>query len=65
MADLIKPVAKRILDKSISVDNWTFKLFYQATVGLMISCAFVVTSRQFFGAPISCDVGTVRTTWSV
>ena len=64
MADLIGLVAKAgksYLDKSISVDNWTFKMFYKATVGLIFACSAIVTSRQFFGEPISCDVGTVCT----
>ena len=63
MADLIGLVAKAgksYLDKSISVDNWTFKCFYKITVAVCFACSATVTSRQFFGQPISCDVGTVR-----
>ena len=43
----------------VSIDNWTFKFFYKATVLLVVLCSVVVTSRQFFGEPISCDAGQV------
>jgi len=63
MADLLGLVAKAgksYLDKSISVDNWAFKCFYKVTVALLFACSATVTSRQFFGQPIACDVGTAK-----
>ena len=40
----------------ISIDNWTFKLFYKATTTLLIACSVVACRKQFFGAPINCEV---------
>jgi len=40
----------------ISIDNWTFKLFYKATTTLLLALSVVSTSKQFFGDPITCDV---------
>ncbi|XP_023325021.1 innexin inx2 isoform X2 [Eurytemora carolleeae] len=40
----------------VSIDNWTFKLFYKATTTLLLALSVVSTSKQFFGDPISCDV---------
>ena len=42
----------------VSVDNFTFKLFYKWSVSLFIAGSVVVVSSQFFGEPISCE--TVR-----
>ncbi len=46
--------------RTISVDNWTFKLYYKVSVVLVVFCSVIVTSRQFFGSPINCDPGEVR-----
>jgi len=40
----------------ISIDNWTFKLFYKVTTSILLAGSVVSTSKQFFGNPISCDV---------
>jgi len=40
----------------ISIDNWTFKLYYKATTSILLACSVVATSKQFFGSPINCDV---------
>ena len=39
----------------VSVDNFTFKLFYKWSVSLFIAGSVVVVSSQFFGEPISCE----------
>ena len=39
----------------VSVDNFTFKLFYKWSVSLFIAGSVVVVSSQFFGDPISCE----------
>jgi len=39
-----------------SIDNWTFRLFYQWTTGLLLASSVIVTSNQFFGTPIECDL---------
>ena len=38
----------------------TFKCFYRVTTVAMIGGSVLVTARQFFGAPIACDAGSVR-----
>jgi len=64
MADIIRLVSRAtntFLDiNSVTVDNWTFKLFYKFSVILLISSSVLVASKQFFGGPISCDAGQVR-----
>jgi hypothetical protein len=40
----------------ISIDNWTFKLFYKATTSILIACSLLSGTKQFFGEPINCDV---------
>ena len=39
----------------VSIDNWTFKLFYKATTSLLLACSVISSSKQFFGNPISCE----------
>ena len=40
----------------ISIDNFTFKLFYKWSVSLSIASSVTVISGQFFGDPIHCDI---------
>ncbi|TRY77741.1 hypothetical protein TCAL_08525 [Tigriopus californicus] len=40
----------------LSIDNWTFKLFYQVTASMLVGSSVLVTFNQFFGDPISCDL---------
>ena len=47
-------------EKNIVIDSWTFKLFNKATTGLLVLGSIAVTARQFFGEPIRCDAGKVR-----
>ena len=52
-----KTVAKLFLEvNKVSIDNATFKLFYKATTSLLMAFAFVASSKQFFGDPITCEV---------
>ena len=43
-------------EKEPSIDNWTFRLFYRYSTGLLILGSFLVSSNQFFGEPIQCDL---------
>jgi len=53
---LIKGATEAILGiGEVSVDNFTFKLFYKWSVSLFIAGSVVVVSSQFFGDPISCE----------
>ena len=47
--------ASNIFLFKVSVDNFTFKLFYKWSVSLFIAGSVVVVSSQFFGDPISCE----------
>lgn len=40
----------------VSIDNFTFKLFYKWSVSLFIASSVTVFSGQFFGDPIHCDI---------
>ena len=61
MLGVVTKVTSSMFDTSCSVDNWTFKCFYRVTTAVMVGCSVLVTARQFFGAPIACDAGSVRT----
>jgi len=39
-----------------SIDNWTFRLFYQGTTSILLISSVMVSSNQFFGDPIQCDL---------
>ena len=41
---------------TVSIDNWTFKLFYKATTTILLACAGLASAKEFFGDPISCEV---------
>lgn len=56
MLSFFIPVKKFIKHDQVSTDNFVFKLHYRATVILLITASLLVTSKQFFGEPISCLV---------
>jgi hypothetical protein len=64
MADIVNVISKAtnafLNLNTVTVDNWTFKLFYKWTVTLLVACSVLVASKQFFGGPITCDAGMVR-----
>ena len=43
-------------EKEPSIDNWTFRLYYQWSTTLLLASSVLVTSNQFFGEPIQCDM---------
>ena len=52
----IKEVTEAILGiGEVSIDNFTFKLFYKWSVSLFISGSVLVQASQFFGDPIACE----------
>ncbi len=59
MGVMSKAAKSFVASASISVDNWTFKCFYKLTTTVCVACSVAATARQFFGAPIICDAGTV------
>ncbi|XP_023325622.1 innexin inx2-like [Eurytemora carolleeae] len=60
MAGLLGAVAgaRELLlgDGSPTIDNWTFRLFYQYSTSIFLTSSILVTSHQFFGNPIQCDL---------
>jgi len=53
---LIKGATEAILGiGEVSIDNFTFKLFYKWSVSLFIASSVTVCSSQFFGDPIACE----------
>jgi len=53
---LIKGATEVILGiGEVSIDNFTFKLFYKWSVSLFITGSVAVCSSQFFGDPIACE----------
>jgi len=54
---IIKSATEAVLGiGGISIDNFTFKLFYKWSVSLSIASSVTVISGQFFGDPIHCDI---------
>jgi len=52
----IKEVTEAILGiGEVSIDNFTFKLFYKWSVSFFISGSVLVQASQFFGDPIACE----------
>lgn len=47
----------------ISIDNFTFKLFYKWSVTLFIVSSVLVSTSQFFGEPIQCETVRTSSTW--
>ena len=57
--ELIKGATEAVLGiGEISIDNFTFKLFYKWSVSIFIAGSVAVVSNQFFGDPLACE--TVR-----
>jgi len=53
---LIKGATEVVLGiGEVSIDNFTFKLFYKWSVSLFITGSVATVSNQFFGDPIACE----------
>ena len=55
MAELIGNVLKYFKFEDIDIDNWVFKLYYQASFGIFLLGSMIGVMSQYFGKPISCD----------
>lgn len=55
MGDLNDTIRSLFKNRKISIDNAIFKLHYKISVLLLIICAFLLTSKQYFGEPINCE----------
>ena len=56
---IVKSATEAVLGiGEVSIDNFTFKLFYKWSVSFFITGSVATASNQFFGDPIACE--TVR-----
>ena len=54
---LVKDATQTVLGiGEVSIDNFTFKLFYKWSVSLFITGSVAVGSSQFFGDPLKCEI---------
>ena len=52
--DVLNNVKNVFKSKEINLDNWSFKLFYRVTYGLLILASMLVFATQYVGDPIEC-----------
>ena len=52
MAQLLSDLTKYFKFEEVNIDNWTFKLFYKASVVICMAGASVGIATQYFGKPI-------------
>ena len=52
--DVLDNVKNVFKSKEINLDNWSFKLFYRVTYGLLILASMLVFATQYVGDPIEC-----------
>ena len=52
--DILNNVKNVFKSKEINLDNWSFKLFYRVTYGLLILASVLVFATQYIGDPIEC-----------
>ena len=55
MAELIGNILKYFKFEEIDIDNWVFKLYYQASFGIFLLGSMIGVMSQYFGKPIACD----------
>lgn len=56
MIDFVKNIKSLIKVEEVHIDNNVFKLHYKFTVIMLIVFSVLLTSKQYFGEPIDCDV---------
>lgn len=53
----IQAATSLVLGKNeLSIDNWTFKLFYQWSTTMLVGFSILISCNQYFGDPIQCDL---------
>ncbi|XP_044759900.1 innexin inx2-like [Coccinella septempunctata] len=55
MIDLLNSFKSLIKYEQVNIDNNVFKLHYRFTVVLLVIFSALLTSKEYFGEPISCD----------
>nr|XP_023026317.1 innexin inx2-like [Leptinotarsa decemlineata] len=56
MIDFYRSLRSILKLEEVHTDNNVFKLHYRVTVLLLLSFTILLTSKQYFGDPINCDV---------
>ena len=54
MAALFIDLAGYFKLEAVDIDNWTFKLYSKATVGLFVFSSVISVATGYFGDPIKC-----------
>lgn len=60
MLDLMKLVKSFLELEKVQTDNNVFKLHYKVTVALLLIFSLLLTSKQYFGDPIDCDLSSSK-----
>ena len=55
MAELVSNILKYFKFEEIDIDNWAFKLYYEASFVIFLLGSMICVTTQYFGKPISCD----------
>jgi len=62
---LIKNITEALLGiGEVSIDNFTFKLFYKWSASFLIAASFLVGYSQYFGTPIHCEISIDDVYWT-
>nr|CAI5834937.1 unnamed protein product [Callosobruchus analis] len=56
MIDLLQSLKTVVHRDQINIDNNVFKLHYKVTVIMLLTFTVLLSSKQYFGDPIDCDV---------
>lgn len=55
--EVVKALTTIVNADTVQKDNAVFKLHYRFTVMLLVVFSVLVTTKQYFGDPIKCDLG--------
>lgn len=55
--EVVKALTTIVNADTVQKDNAIFKLHYRFTVMLLVVFSVLVTTKQYFGDPIKCDLG--------
>lgn len=54
--DFLNSLKALLKVEKVHIDNNVFKLHYKVTVILLVTFSILLSSKQYFGDPIDCDV---------
>ena len=53
-SDLFKELTSRLSLEGVDIDNWTFKFYSRASVGIFLVAATISIASAYTGSPIEC-----------